>query len=399
MTNQRPRRFPVLTTVLLMLCSGWIAGQQGRGGAQFPGGTNPDGSLRPSAPLSRLFTQDAYTEYALLEPGSASFRIRFLPEETRAGATELVNATRGGSEGGDIEVYDPRTGKPLPFTYEQQGNDPNSHAIRAKLTRPVPEGGIGRVLIYKTYKDERTYMMNGDDIVWVRSLSGYRLGVLLPKGYTFISSNVAAQLATTTDGRLKLAFANPSGQSNPVTIHARRTSAAFGSQPFEDMFFDDIKTLYDLDQPSTGRMNVEQTYSDYRKGATATLDTLRYLPIPKPRIVDLDTGKDLPFTATGAGGRVQLEVPITEERQSAHLRLTGVLSSREYRLANGALVFEQTLRGLRNTVLLPEGWDLEHSSQSGTIGTYRGRTFVAFINLNAENNYRVLIRARPRATK
>ncbi len=92
---------------------------------------------------------------------------------------------------------------------------------------PVPKGGIGRVLIYKTYKDPRTYMMNGDDIVWVRSLSGYRLGVLLPKGFAFTSSNVAAQLTTTADGRLKLAFANPSGQSNPLTIHAHRTTASF----------------------------------------------------------------------------------------------------------------------------------------------------------------------------
>jgi hypothetical protein len=32
------------------------------------------------------------------------------------------------------------------------------------------------------YKDERTYMMHGEDIVWVRSLSGYRLGVVLPPG-------------------------------------------------------------------------------------------------------------------------------------------------------------------------------------------------------------------------
>src|SRR5262245_57352231 len=81
----------------------------------FPGGANPDGSLRPTPPVTRLFTQDAYTEYAILEPGSESFRIRFLPEETRPGATELVNATRGGSEGSGIEVYDPRTGKPMPF--------------------------------------------------------------------------------------------------------------------------------------------------------------------------------------------------------------------------------------------------------------------------------------------
>ena len=85
--------------MLLVSVPVWLGAQQGRGANPFPGGTNPDGSLRPSAPVTRLFTQDAYTEYALLEPGSESFRIRFLPEETRVGATELVNATRGGSEG------------------------------------------------------------------------------------------------------------------------------------------------------------------------------------------------------------------------------------------------------------------------------------------------------------
>ena len=135
----------------------------------------------------------------------------------------------------------------------------------------MPEGGVGRVLIYKTYKDPRTYMMNGEDIVWVRSLSGYRLGVLLPKGFAFLSSNVAAQVTTTADGRLKLAFANPSGQSNPVTIHARRTTAAFPPRTDPDMFFDDIKTLYDLGAPETGAIKVEQTYSDYRKGEKARL--------------------------------------------------------------------------------------------------------------------------------
>jgi hypothetical protein len=45
-------------------------------------------------------------------------------------------------------------------------------------------------------------------------------------------------------------------------------------------------------------------------------------------------------------------------------------------------------------VLLPAGWDVAVVSQSGTIGTYEGRSFVALINLNAENNYRVAIRAR-----
>ena len=371
-------------------------GDQGtRGGGQFPGGTNPDGSLRPSAPVSRLFTQDAYTEYALLEPGSESFRITFLPEETRAGATELVNATRGGSEGSGIAVYDPRTGQPLKFTYEQAGNDPESHAIRAALPMPVPEGGIGRVLIYKTYRDPRTYMMNGKDIVWVRSLSGYRLGVILPKGYAFISSNVAAHMTTTADGRLKLAFANPSGQANPVTIHARSTAAAFTAGKFEDVFFDDIKTTYDLEAPESGRIGVEQIYSDYRKGARARLDSLSYLPLQELKVVDLDTAKALAPVKDGGATYVKLEVPIVDDRQSAHLKITGTLRASGYTLVRGELVFQRMLKGLRNTVLLPSGWDVSSVSEAATIGTERtsGRTFVSLINLNASNSYRVTIRA------
>jgi hypothetical protein len=374
----------------------------------FPGGTNPDGSLRPSPPVTRLFTQDAYTEYALLDPESASFRIRFLPEETRAGATEIVNATRGGSAGSDIAVFDPRSGQPIKFTYEHSPQNPDDHAIRAPLPMPVPEGGIGRVLILKTYKDPRTYMKHGEDIVWVRALSGYRLGVLLPKGFAFISSNVAAQLSTSTDGRLKLAFANPSGQSNPVTIHARKTTAAFaaGITDAPDVFFDDVKTLYDLGAPETGQIRVEQTYTDNRKGDSAALDSLSYLALADLSVIDLDTAKTLTVGAGAAKDapkgpvkKVKLEVPIVSDTQSAHLKITGTLGDKSYRLDPkdaGALVFDRTVRGLRNTVLLPEGWDVSAVSQSATIGTYQGRAFVALINLNAENTYRVVIRARKR---
>ena len=277
-----------------------------------------------------------------------------------------------------------------------QEEGPDTHAIHAQLPIPVPAGGVGRVLIYKTYKDPRTYMMHGDDIVWVRSLSGYRLGVLLPKGFAFISSNVAAQLTTSADGRLKLAFANPSGQSNPVTIHARKTTAAFPPRADEDMFFDDVKTLYDLDAPETARVRVEQIYSDYRKGANARLESLAYLPLQDLQVVDLDTAKTFAPAKEGKATVVKLDVPITTERQSAHLKISGTLADGSYKVANGELVFERTLHGLRNTVILPAGWEVSAVSQSGTIGAYEGRTFVALINLNAENNYRVTIRARRR---
>jgi hypothetical protein len=370
-------------------------GRRGGANSPFPGGANPDGSLRPTPPVTRLWSQDAYTEYAILAPGSESFRIKFLPEENRVGATELVNATRGGSEGSDVEVFDPRTGKPLKFTYGPEANDPETHSIHATLPIPVPEGGVGRVLIYKTYKDPRTYMMHGEDIVWVRSLSGYRLGVLLPPGFSFISSNVAAQLSTTADGRLKLAFANPSGQSNPVTIHARKTDAKFPPTQYNDMFFDDVKTLYDLDAPETHTIKVDQTYSDYRKGADAKLDSLEYLKLQDLKVIDLDTAKAFTPKHEGKSSVVKLEVPITDDKQSAHIKITGTLKDTgSYKAENGDLVFDRPLHGLRNTVLLPAGYEVSAVSQSGTIGMYQGRAFVALINLNAENDFKVVIRAR-----
>ena len=284
--RHRARTIAVVTACALVAYSPAALQAQRGANSPFPGGENADGSLKPTSRLQRLFTQDAYTEYALLEPGSEQFRIRFFTEESRAGATELVNATRGGSEGTDIEVYDPRSGKPMPFTYEAEGD---GHAIHAKFATPVPAGGIGRVLIYKTYKDARTYQTYTDantafgiqpgDISWVRSLSGYRLGVILPKGYGLLSSSIAAQMSTTPDGRLALHFANPSGLSNPFTIHARKTNTAFAATAYTDMFLDDVKTLYDLGEPDTHTMKVEQTYSDARKGTSLSVGLLAYAPL------------------------------------------------------------------------------------------------------------------------
>lgn len=393
------RAFIVATTIACIWAPA-VANAQ-RGNSPFPGGENPDGSLKPTARLQRLFTQDAYTEYALLEPGSEQFRIRFLTEETRAGATELVNATRGGSEGTDVEVWDPRTGKKLEFTYEVSGE---THAIHAKLPIPVPAGGIGRVLIYKTYKDARTYQhypeastqygIEPGDISWVRSLSGYRLGVILPKGYRFLSSNVAAQLSTLADGRLALHFANPSGLSNPLTIHARKTATEYTSAPYTDMFLDDVKTLYDLGEPSTHKIAIEQIYSDNRLGKELPLDLLTYAPLADVNVIDLDTAKPLATSEKGKTTMVQLAEPIVNDKQSAHLKVNGNLVDAGYTAANGVLRFDRTMKGLRNTILLPAGWEVSSVSQSGTIGMYQGRAFVALINLNAENEYRVTITAK-----
>ena len=100
---------------------------QQRGNNPFPGGPIPT-AFDPRAADAPLHAGRLH-RMRLLEPGSEQFRIRFL-QRTRTGATEIVNATRGGSEGSEIEVYDPRTGKPMPFTYERRSRIPNARDSR-----------------------------------------------------------------------------------------------------------------------------------------------------------------------------------------------------------------------------------------------------------------------------
>jgi hypothetical protein len=141
-------------------------------------------------------------------------------------------------------------------------------------------------------------------------------------------------------------------------------------------------------------MKVDQSYSDYRRGGKARLDSLSYLPLQDLKVIDLDTAKAFRPAKDGNAVSVQLEVPITDDKQSAHIRITGMIKDPAYKMEGGDLVFDRIVHGLRNTILLPAGWVVAGVSQSGTIGIYQGRAFVSLINLNSENQYRVAIHAR-----
>ncbi len=376
--------------------------------AAHPGGPStpqhgvfPEEAFKVAPALTRLFALDAYTEYDLLDDATTnSFRIVFMPLETRPGSTHLINETRHGSDGGGIEVFDPRTGNPLRFEYlpgtEMMARgiegkfSPEDHYIWAELPRPVPQGGEGRALIYKTYKDARTYYPEGDVIVWTRPLSAQRFGIVLPHGYTLISSNIASQIMTAADGRLKLSLTNPSGGGSPITIRARKTPAVFVGRTNDDKAADDTKTLYDLGSPESHSIRVEQTYSERHQGKAAKLAVAEYAKVISDlTVTDLDTAEKL----TVNNGTVQLPVPIVNERQSAHLKVSGTVRDNGYRLEYDQLIFDQVLHGPRNTVLLPSGWEVSAVSQPATVGSYQGRSFVAIVNIQNEDSSHVLVRA------
>lgn len=164
---------------------------------------------------------------------------------------------------------------------------------------------------------------------------------------------------------MKLALANPSGGGSPITIRAKKTGTGFVGNKIADKVYDDMKTLYDLGEPDTHAFKVEQTYSDSRKGEKARLDVMSYVPLQDLKVIDLDTAKPLETLKEGSGTVAKLEVPIADDKQSAHLRVSGRAQDPAFLVENGDLVFERTLRGLRNTVLLPAGWDVSGRVPTG----------------------------------
>ena len=94
--------------------------------------------------------------------------------------------------------------------------NPESHFIKVTLARPVPEGGQGRIRIDKTYWDAESYFLDGDDILFDRSLGIRRNAVVLPSGYELVGANYPVQVETEDDGRILLSFMNSSGCVLPV---------------------------------------------------------------------------------------------------------------------------------------------------------------------------------------
>lgn len=122
---------------------------------------------------------DEYTRYELLAPETASFRIYYEVTATTAGAKVFYNPIRKGSVASDESVYDAMTQEPLHFQVvsgEEARKDAlmanadlQTDYIRVTLARPVPEHGKGRVVIVKTYKDPKSYYLEGKTAVFNRS--------------------------------------------------------------------------------------------------------------------------------------------------------------------------------------------------------------------------------------
>jgi hypothetical protein len=184
-----------------------------------------------SGAIAQAQDADEYTRYELLAPETAQFRIVYQVTATTPGALFYFNPIRKGSEASDEAVYDPASGKPLRFEVVdgaaaraagEARADLDTHYIKVELPRPVPKGGELRLRIDKTYRDAKSYFVDGERIVFSRSLGVRRNAVVLPAGYELVACNVPAQVLSESDGRIKVSFMNPGPDAASVVVKGRK---------------------------------------------------------------------------------------------------------------------------------------------------------------------------------
>jgi len=384
--------------------------------------------------------EDDYTRYELLAPGTGQFRILYEVTATKAGAPYFFNVIRKGSVATDERVSDAATGRPLQWAVvtgaqaRAEGHptaDLTAEWIKVTLARPVPVGGEARVVIDKTYKDDKSYYRDGDAIVFDRSLGIRRNAVVLPAGYRLVRCNVPSQVLSTPDGRVMITFQNPGPGAAPLRITAvpglpvftpawptraggsSGRAAASQAERLVDRAHQDREAVFRLQAPDTHAYEIEHDYTESRVGVGHYVEVLATgTGVAAPTVRNLDTGETLTVeTLTGTdlhtrkivGGErvadgekvlVGAFPPLTAGH-SVRLRVRATLTDQAgYTLDGEELVWDRSFDRPRNTVILPAGWTVVASAMPTVVDeTDDGRQRLVYENTRPDL-LQVLIRAR-----
>jgi hypothetical protein len=375
-----------------------------------------DGVYFPTALVQT--ESDEYTRYELLAPQTASFKIYYEVSATTTGAQFFYNPIRKGSAASDESVYDAMSGSPLHFEIVEGAEarkdalmptaDLATNYIKVTLARPVPENGRGRVLIVKTYQDEKSYYSDGKTIVFSRPLGIKRNKVVLPVGYEVVGLSVPSQILTQQDGRIAVSFLHAGSGEAPLVLRASRDAqegAAATPKPlskirsWESPFqgeteqerlseraHQDRDIVYFLQQPETHAFRLYHDYTESRAGVNGYANIVRAGSVAShPAASILDTGEQLTTlemrgsqmaaskinvgeTVPPQARVVVIPFPPVLVGQTLRLRIAETYTAPvSYRLDGEELVFDRSFGRPRNAVVLPSGWYCTYSSAPATV--------------------------------
>src|SRR5579859_3724102 len=177
--------------------------------------------------------QDREIVYFLQQPETHAFLLYHDYTESNPGADKYFNVVRSGSKVSDPSAYVLDTGEKL-ATKITTGADLAAAKIDAGEPvdasaqvvvipfSPVPAGKSVRLRISETYTASASYRMEGDELVFDRSLGRPRNAVVLPEGWCLTASSIPATVSQMADGRIRLDFWNGRPDAVDVLIKAKR---------------------------------------------------------------------------------------------------------------------------------------------------------------------------------
>jgi hypothetical protein len=374
---------------------------------------------RPYFPAAVGQTEaDEYTRYELLAPDTASFKIFYEVSATTPGAKYFYNPIRKGSSASDERVYDAMLGTPLHFEVVSGAQarmdalmpdaDLATNYIRVTLARPVPEHGRGRVIILKTYKDPKSYYLDGKSIVFNRPLGIKRNKVVLPPGYEVVGLTVPSQILTEKDGRIAISFLHAGSGEAPLVLRASKgaqvgtaalpkplTTQRSWESPFvgateqerlSERAHQDRDIVYFLQQPETHAFSLYHDYTESRTGVSGYANVVREGSVASHSSASiLDTGEQLKTLEMSGAELAASKINVGEAvaptarvvvipfeplqaGQSLRLRIAETYTApSSYRLDGEELVFDRSLGRPRNAVVLPSGWYCTFSAAPATV--------------------------------
>jgi len=206
--------------------------QTGEAGKPRPAGTaksweSPFEGETEKARLGERAHQDREIVYFLQQPETHAFSLYHDYTESRAGVDKYFNVVRTGSRVSDPSAIVLDTGEKL-TTKTMTGAELASAKVdvgepvdaTAQVVvipfPPVKPGQNVRIRISETYTAPASYRLEGDELVFDRSLGRPRNAVVLPEGWYLTESSIPAKVTQMDDGCIRLDFWN--GQPEPVDV-------------------------------------------------------------------------------------------------------------------------------------------------------------------------------------
>lgn len=198
------------------------------------------GAQEPASRLAERARQDREIVYFLNAPETHSFDLYHDYTESREGVATYLNVVRKGSAVSNPSARVLDTGETLRVetlrgdaiaragidvkSEVPDGVTPDTEVVVVRFM-PVAKGSSVRLRISETYTDAGRYGLQGEDLVFDRSLGRPRNAVVLPAGWYLTACSIPATVSETADGRIRLDFVNPRPDELDVLIKARRRPA------------------------------------------------------------------------------------------------------------------------------------------------------------------------------